>query len=224
MQSARLQDYNVFFENGEEYHSIKREVWGKDVYYFEAETEEPVIIDGGAHIGLATLYWKRLYPRARVVAIEPLSENLEILKKNIWENQLSGVEVVEAALSDREGEERFYLDKSENRWYSTAGFTRGAWNEEQESEERVVRTSRLGDYLEKWQPELVKLDIEGAEGKVLWEAREKLRLAKRYMVEVHPGGRGVEELQTIFEERGFELAIHKGASRSLRILEAVKRG
>src|SRR5262249_7165282 len=41
------------------------------------------IVDAGANIGLASLYLLRRFPRARVVAVEPDTENLEIARHNL---------------------------------------------------------------------------------------------------------------------------------------------
>ncbi len=43
---------------------------------------QPLIIDGGANIGLATLWFARHFPEALIVAIEPDEDNFEILQKN----------------------------------------------------------------------------------------------------------------------------------------------
>lgn len=40
------------------------------------------IIDCGANIGLATLYFKFKYPQVRIVSVEPESSNFALLKKN----------------------------------------------------------------------------------------------------------------------------------------------
>lgn len=46
---------------------------------FEAKT----IIDAGANAGYSSLYFAREYPKAKILAIEPESSNLELLKKKI---------------------------------------------------------------------------------------------------------------------------------------------
>jgi len=229
MKKYKLGNYTIYCENSAEYHRIKREVWGEDCYYTEFATDKPVIIDAGAHIGVTTLYYKRLYPEARIVALEPQPETVIILNKNIWENQLEGVEVEQIALSNKEGEETFYFDRTKDKWYSTAGFTKGAWNEEQESEQIMVKTRRLSEYLEKYQPDLVKLDIEGAEGKVLREAQDKLRLCPHYLVEFHPvEGNSLEKIVNRFEERGYKVEVSKGGkvmpwhkARGMLMIEAI---
>jgi len=48
------------------------------------------IVDAGANVGCSTVYFKLLFPNAKVVAIEPESGNFNILKKNIELNEMQG--------------------------------------------------------------------------------------------------------------------------------------
>ena len=41
------------------------------------------IIDGGANIGCASVYFSLRFPNAEILAIEPEKNNFELLKKNI---------------------------------------------------------------------------------------------------------------------------------------------
>jgi len=55
-----------------------------------------VIIDAGANIGMATLFFTHKYPRAKIVAIEPEASNFAILSKNC--SGLPNVTLTNAAL------------------------------------------------------------------------------------------------------------------------------
>lgn len=44
--------------------------------------DTPLIIDCGANIGLATLWFGRMFPRAKIISIEPDQQNLKILRLN----------------------------------------------------------------------------------------------------------------------------------------------
>ena len=66
MQSARLRKFQVWYENSKEYDSLKREIFGEDIYYVELKNKSPLIIDVGAHIGLSTLYYKMLFPKPKI--------------------------------------------------------------------------------------------------------------------------------------------------------------
>jgi len=73
--------------------SLRPNTTDYDVFYqlfAKAEYDLPIplnfdpqlIIDAGANIGLAAVYFKNKYPNATVISIEPDSENFEMLKKN----------------------------------------------------------------------------------------------------------------------------------------------
>ena len=56
------------------------------------------IIDCGANIGLATLAFKKSFPKAKIISIEPESGNYIQLCKNISANNLSDVVAIEAGV------------------------------------------------------------------------------------------------------------------------------
>src|SRR3990167_1327682 len=49
------------------FYAMFRDIFVKNNYYFETNEPKPVIIDGGANIGLATLYFKYLYPNSKII-------------------------------------------------------------------------------------------------------------------------------------------------------------
>jgi FkbM family methyltransferase len=55
-----------------------------------------VIVDAGANIGLAALYFANTFPGARIIAVEPAACNISLLRKNTA--HYPQIEVVEAAL------------------------------------------------------------------------------------------------------------------------------
>ena len=184
MQSSRLNNYTIYHNNSEEYHHLKREIFTSNLYYFETENPQPVIIDAGAHIGLSTLYFKQLHPDAQITALEPHPESFELLEKNLFENQIDGVTAIQVALSDHFGEEPFFRDKTNECWRSTAGFHNGSWLGIQESEEITVSTQLLSEFITH-PVDLLKMDIEGAEQKVLFASQEILPLIKEMNIEFH---------------------------------------
>ncbi|MFZ1721277.1 MAG: hypothetical protein WAU07_02110, partial [Microgenomates group bacterium] len=56
--SSKVSNFTLFHANSEEYHQLKREIFTQDSYFFESDSPTPKIIDAGAHIGIATLYFK----------------------------------------------------------------------------------------------------------------------------------------------------------------------
>jgi FkbM family methyltransferase len=51
-------------------------------YTVPFELSPRVIVDAGANIGMATLYFAHRYPEARIIAIEPEQGNFEMLRRN----------------------------------------------------------------------------------------------------------------------------------------------
>lgn len=50
---------------------LTNEIWVGEDYFFESSREDPLVIDAGVHAGMAILYVKSLYPKARVIGFEP---------------------------------------------------------------------------------------------------------------------------------------------------------
>ena len=68
---------------------------------------EPRILDCGANVGLASLYFKKRYPEARVTAFEADPAIADVLRGNLLRNGCPDVEVVEAAVWTEEGTVEF---------------------------------------------------------------------------------------------------------------------
>ena len=71
--------------------------------------KKSVVVDVGANIGYYTLLLAKICKK--VYAFEPDFECFEILKKNIKENKLKNVILINKAVSSKKGEENFIVDK-----------------------------------------------------------------------------------------------------------------
>ncbi len=212
MTSTHIGKSTVFFEQAEEFHILKREIFTQDVYSVDLNTPAPVIIDAGAHIGLATLYFKKMFPAAKIWAIEPLSENFKLLEKNCQENFLKDVTCIQAALAEKGTETTLYLDSSADKWFSTASNQAGAWDQQQSTSPRQVPAIQLSLLIQQiGQPiDLLKMDIEGSELSVLQEARPLFRQIKNLVIEHHPtAANSLIELLQLLHETGFHTTFWK---------------
>jgi FkbM family methyltransferase len=52
-------------------------------YALDLGFEPKTIVDAGAHIGLASIYFANRFPDARIIAIEPEASNYRLLSKNV---------------------------------------------------------------------------------------------------------------------------------------------
>lgn len=209
MLTTKLNQFTVSFPNSQEYHQLKREIFSLHTYYLEDDLKKPYIIDAGAHIGLSTLYFKSLWPDTQILAIEPNPKSLEFLDHNLAQNLIDNVTIERVALATSVGETDFYIDSSDDDWQSTASLHPAAWTNTRPGEPVKVPTQTLGHYLNE-SVDILKMDIEGVEEKVLLSAGEKIRQVKHLFVEFH--GRPDNSLPPIVEflqENGFAVDVWK---------------
>ncbi|HET9769111.1 MAG TPA: FkbM family methyltransferase [Thermoanaerobaculia bacterium] len=124
-----------------------------------------VVFDVGAHVGFYSLLASRLVgPAGRVVAFEPLARNLELIERHLAYNGASNVMVVKAAVGERTGQERFD---------GSGEPSMGALAAEGDLVDLVCIDDLVG--AGKIQPpQLMKIDVEGAESRVLQGAAATL--------------------------------------------------
>jgi FkbM family methyltransferase len=130
-----------------------------------------VFWDVGANIGAVTLVAARLV--TRVVAFEPDPRSLVLLRRNLSMNRLGNVEVVPAALGDRAGTATLHQGAASNTGMSSlvAGGATTAGD-------IPVTVTRVDDVLATradLAPQVMKLDVEGAEHLVVRGATRLLR-------------------------------------------------
>lgn len=146
----------------------------KDVLVCRIKEYEPgianfsprVIVDAGAHIGMASLGFARRYPRATIYAVEPEPANFALLCRNVGGHPQ--IVPVQAAIWKQDGE--VGLGPSE-------AHPKGAFQVVENGETRV-RAITMGTLMHEMKIEfvdLLKMDIEGAEKDVFetcdWIAR-----------------------------------------------------
>ncbi len=135
------------------------------------------VVDLGANIGLATLFFAQLFPDARYVCVEPNPANAALLRQNTgWMG--SRADVVEAAVGARSGQVSF--DDSGWSWGGHIAETgRPGRSVRCCTLDEIVCTSNIGHI------DLLKIDIEGAERDVLRSSGASLRKVGMIVIELH---------------------------------------
>jgi FkbM family methyltransferase len=167
--------------HGESLRLLYDEIFAREEYLFESSTQQPVIFDCGANIGMATLFFKWLYPESTVVSFEADPTTFRVLKRNILENRLQGVSAHNIALWNEEGRIPFFVREDEPGsllMSTTAGRTKG--------KEIQVDAKRLSFFIN-GQVDLLKLDVEGAEIKVIRDLLDsgKMDAVRQMIIEYH---------------------------------------
>jgi FkbM family methyltransferase len=172
-----------------------RAIFGDDVYRFRASRPDPVILDCGANIGMASLYWKREYPAARITAFEPDPTIAEVMRWNLRSAAAEDVTVVGAAVWNAATSLHFIQQ-------GAGGGRLGEGSLE-------VRTVRLRDYLDD-PVDFLKLDIEGAEVDVLLDCADVLDRVEYLFVEYHSfrdRPQRFDALVSVLAQAGYRLAV-----------------
>jgi FkbM family methyltransferase len=161
---ARVGSFDVTGFSVKSVATLHREIFVDLSYYFRARRPDPLILDGGSNIGMSVLFFKALYPKARVLAFEPAESARRLLIENVEQNRLVGVDVHQAALGKQNGPVSFFDDANDLSTFGTSTRRERLPN----PRKSTVPQRRLSDFIVE-PVDLLKLDIEGAEDEVLDE-------------------------------------------------------
>jgi FkbM family methyltransferase len=197
-----------------------KDIFIEKVYNFISESETPIIYDCGANIGLATLYFKRLYPRASIKAFEADTKIYEILKTNLDSYGLLDHSVIlyNNAVWINDDELSFNSDGAD-------GGT--LLSENTKSTSQRVKAIRLKDMLaSETEIDFLKMDIEGAEVLVLKDCGSELKKVKRMVFEYHSFSnhtpQELGEVLTMLSSLGFRYYINTLTTREMPLINTHK--
>ena len=208
----KILNFEVAHFNEKELKLLQKEIFSNEIYKIKLDKNIPKIIDAGAYIGLSTLYFKTIYPKAKILSFEPNPNIFPLLEENIEINDLKGVTLKKLALGNKKAIRNLYIDSSNNYSFSTSSFIKDAWNGEQHTSPIEVKVEKLSDYISE-NVDLLKMDIEGAEKEVLEELRDsnKLHLIRNIIFEFHPSKiNQLNHLKNILSSNNMDITIKEG--------------
>lgn len=178
-----FKNFKIYYKNEKELKENLKYIFNYKVFKTSLNKQNPTIIDCGSHIGISILYFKMNYPNAKIIGFEPNPQNFEILKKNIEVNKLKDVNLINAALFDRKGYAYLYGGLEENpfTWGDTIFYN--MWGKKNQKKTRI-RIVKLSSYINQ-EIDLIKINIEGSEQKVIEEISNKLKFVKEIILEFH---------------------------------------
>lgn len=131
-----------------------------------------VVVDVGANNGAYTcISSQHVGPDGRVIAIEPVAENLDLLQQSVALNQActQNVTIIAAAAGADDGTIRIHLDDGNSGTHSVGGNGERWQDVPMRPISDIVHDEQL-EFLD-----VMKIDVEGFEPQVLEGAREALR-------------------------------------------------
>ena len=189
MLSTRFLGRKLLVSDSKWYLPVLEEIWQEQIYKFETDNNSPLIIDCGANIGLSVLYWKHLFPHARVIAFEPDKSIYKLLQTNVETFGLTNVDLRPLAVWKSSGILSFAPDNSLG-----GKLVHGEGVESSVT----VETVRLRNLLN--QPvDMLKIDIEGAEYEVLQDCADALGNVDKLFVEYHGNASDKQKLHLILQ-------------------------
>ncbi len=173
------------------------DVYCRRLLRFDSAADTPLIVDVGAGPGLAVIFYKKRFPGARVVALEPDPWMFAVLQRNVSERALADVALHQCLPSATNCSQRF--ERANGEYLAVPGFD-------------------LSKLLSK-RVELLRINIPGMESQVLVAARSALENVQRVYVHVNPRPERkprLGETVSLLEEAGFQVYVEPFAKYAKR--------
>lgn len=187
-------DYPFFLRAGTSDIGIYEQVFFDREYEFLVTHPPKVILDAGANIGLAAIYFANKYPEAKIIAIEPEESNFELLKENV--SPYANITPIQAALWNR-NEDISLIDPGLDK----CGFMTQLEDtgEESRSSDILIQESRISEChqisgmtidgimkdFNLSSIDILKIDIEGAEKEVFENTEAWIESVNAIIIELH---------------------------------------
>lgn len=147
-----------------------------------AHDYDGVIVDAGGYIGTAAIALARLYPKARIITIEPSSDNIEILRANIA--AYPNISLVEGALVPHDIGAVALRNRGTGAWgFSVVEAPQDCPDAPVLDDVPAVTIDTLG--IEPADIGILKLDIEGGEHALFTQSPDSFTSISALIVELH---------------------------------------
>ena len=131
------------------------EIFFLEIYKLNGTFNPTFIVDAGANKGLTAVYFSILWPKCEIHCFEPNNALIPILKSNLKLNRVNA-KVFDYAISEKDGYE--YFDIHNNHQYSRLSENKTGIK---------VKTINLESFYKDQRIDLLKLDVEGAEERIV---------------------------------------------------------
>ena len=178
--------------------------------------EGDVFVDVGANVGIYSLAAAEVVGSlGRVISFEPDPSNFDLLTRNVKLNGFENVRLVEAAVGDGKEKVAFFQDSN--------GENSQAWQDQEQQRRSVEVSQTCLDEVIPYRINLIKIDVQGFEVKVLRGARNSIKRQRQLalFLEVWPYGiKGAgdstgEMVSLLYDEFGFSVYLVGEANNKL---------
>jgi FkbM family methyltransferase len=193
--------YFIFSDSIGFLHSLE-EIFNEEVYKFKTDKKAPLIIDCGSNIGLSIYYFREKYPEARIIGFEADSDIFKLLEKNT--NQFLNHDKIQIK------KEAVWVEDTVLPFFSE-GSLAGSLNVDFSGKKQTKQIQAIDfrKYLNE-EIDFLKIDIEGAENKLIFHIKDDLKNVKNLFLEYHGligEQQNLGDILNLLTEVGFEYYI-----------------
>lgn len=181
---TNVDDFQICYRNSNEFTRSYNEIFLKNIYQLSFSEEKKVVLDLGAHIGISTLYIKKMWPNSEILAFEPNPHTFQVLARNIAINNCTNVKLHNCAAYNSNVMTKLYgcimgidIDSRGNSLIQS-------WGQREQTEEIEIKAVKISDFI-KTKIDFLKIDIEGSEQIVLDDLVPQMHQIQKIAVDYH---------------------------------------
>lgn len=187
LKYARRNGFIISFNDPIEVMQTGDEIFKHEIYKLYFPKQNPTILDIGANIGLATLYFKKTFPRSAIYAYEPHPLAFKCLKANAKMNEIANVHCLRKAVVAKKPSHKMQLYYSD---LTSVVSSRYKENVARFASGKIKRMSvdciSLQEILKNLKSiDILKIDTEGGEFELIPEIAKYSKIIHACIIEVH---------------------------------------
>lgn len=181
--------------------SAYREIFLGQIYKFSSQDDTPRILDLGANIGLSIHYFKQMYPKAQIIALEADPNIFRYLENNIHNQNYQDVQLINKAV--------WYENTTLS--FASEGADAGQIDTNlKNNQDNLIQVEAIDiqQLLQSEQFDFIKMDIEGAEDLVIPRCQGLLTSVKYFFIEYHSKvgqKQTINEILNFLSQEGFRI-------------------
>jgi FkbM family methyltransferase len=198
------------------------DVWIANVYG-KIDKNTKTILDIGTNIGLYSLYAYTQTKNAKIISLEPIPENIEIIKKNIKINNIHNIILESKALYTKNGTRSIYVSqkKEKNKKLNGENATLIKNRFASKIKKIKIKTITLKSLIKKYNLktiDLCKMDCEGVEHKIIQETDPAIfKKIRKIVFEQHEYGKTKKNTITQLKKLGYKIIKRKNIITATRL-------
>ena len=165
--------------------NVYEEIFDYNCYSFVSDylngIASPLILDLGANIGLASVYFSQFCTGGTYICVEPNQDNINTLIINLNSNHLNHKVVNKGIWHETTN---MFLEKTSESW------TACLKNQNKGNNSQLIETTTISNIIDEYRInniDLIKIDIEGSEYNLFFESKclDFLYITKSIIIEIH---------------------------------------